>query len=379
MKRMLDCVEPTNRREFLGRATAAAALAAVGPAIAPSQEAPHKVRDVPWLAEVQRPAEPPATPALALTPLLVDDAGGQITSVDAWRERRVRLKSAWLEFLGTLDLRRDRPPQLEVVEQDLVGDVVRKRVRYAIEPDLATEAYLLHPREPKGKCPGSVVLHSTVDHSIRQPAGLEGVPEKHFGLKLAQRGFITISPRNFLWPDNGRIAAQEETKTFQQRHPKAKGMLKMLYDAQVALDILAAQPQVDTERLSCVGHSLGAKEVLYLAALDDRIRATVSSEGGIGTRFSNWDAPWYLGSSIKAPEFKREHHELLAMAAPNPFLLVGGDSADGKASWPFIAAALPVYRLFGEPARLGLLNHGKGHLVPPEVELRILEWLETYG
>jgi len=368
-----------SRRDFLTQSTGAVALAlGLGKTSLAVDETARRSRDVPWLAEVQQPGEPPAAPAPVLSPLLVDNDGRQITSLDAWRKRRSAIAAGWLDFLGPLEVRRGDPPRLEVVEEDVVGSVVRKRVRYAIEPGLNTEAYLLHPRDASGKCPGAVVFHSTVDHSIRQPAGLEGVPEKHFGLKLAQRGFVTFSPRNFLWPDNGRIAAQEETKLFQQRHPKAKGMAKMLFDAQVAVDLLAAQPQVDPNRLCCVGHSLGAKEVLYLAAFDERLRATVSSEGGIGTKFSNWDAAWYLGSSIKNPDFKREHHELLALAAPHPFLLVGGDSADGAASWPFIEAALPVYRLFGEPARLGLLNHRKGHLVPPDVELRILEWLETY-
>jgi len=368
-----------SRRDFLTVATGAAAVAVgFGQTSLLADDVARPPREVPWLAEVQRPADPPAAPAPALSPLLVDAEGRPITSLDAWRKHRAAISARWLEFLGTMEVRRDQPPRLEVIEEDVVESVVRKRVRYTIEPGLTTEGYLLHPREASGMCPGAVVFHSTVDHSIRQPAGLEGVPEKHFGLKLAKRGFVTFSPRNFLWPDNGRIAAQEEAKIFQERHPKAKGMAKMLYDAQVAVDILAAQPQVDGKRLCCVGHSLGAKEVLYLAAFDERIRATISSEGGIGTTFSNWEAPWYLGNSIKRPEFKLEHHELLALAAPHPFLLIGGDSADGAASWPFIAAALPVYRLFGEPARLGLLNHRKGHLVPPEIEPRIYDWLETY-
>ena len=46
-------------------------------------------------------------------------------------------------------------------------------------------------------------------------------------------------------------------------------------DGFVAVDILAAHPEVDVERLGAVGHSLGAKEVLYQAAFDERIKVAV--------------------------------------------------------------------------------------------------------
>jgi hypothetical protein len=57
---------------------------------------------------------------------------------------------------------------------------------------------------------------------------------------------------------------------------------------------------------------------------------------------------------------------------------MGGESADGDRGWPFIAAALPVYELFGKPARLGQYNHRQGHAVPPPAQERIDEWLLTY-
>jgi hypothetical protein len=217
-----------------------------------------------------------------------------------------------------------------------------------------------------------------VKHSIRQPAGVEGKPEKAFGLKLAERGCVTLCPRNFLWPDNHHIDAERQTALFQNRHPNSKGMAKMLLDSQVAVDLLLSLPGVDRNRIGAIGHSLGAKEVLYLAAFDDRIKATVSSEGGIGTEFSNWDAPWYLGPEIKAFASSHEHHELLALTAPRPFLLVGGESADGTQSWPFIEAALPIYRLYGDVPRFGFFNHGQGHAVPFIAEERIYDWFKTY-
>jgi dienelactone hydrolase len=334
-------------------------------------------RDVPWLREVLEPPRTINASPRRLAPLTVDD-GRTITTLAAWERRRGELERAWRDVLGTLEIERGRPPKTEIVEKEHVGDVIRERIQYFVEPDVRTEAYVLRPRQSRGRRPGAIVFHTTTPESIRQPAGLSDVAEKHFGLALARRGFVAFCPRNFLWPETTRMAANEETRRFRERHPGATGMGKMLHDGQVALDILASRPDVDPTRIGCIGHSLGAKEALYLTAFDSRIAATVSSEGGIGLKMSNWDAPWYLGDIVNDPAFAREHHELLALAAPRPFLLVGGDSADGDASWPWIAAALPVYRLYATPPRLGLLNHKRGHAVPPDIEPRLIEWLDTY-
>ena len=69
---------------------------------------------------------------------------------------------------------------------------------------------------------------------------------------------------------------------------------------------------------------------------------------------------------------------MLALVAPRAFLLLGGDGSDGDRSWPFIEAVLPIYKLYGSVARVGLLNHKKGHSVPPEAERAIYEWFGAY-
>jgi len=369
-----------NRREFVESLTGGAMAASVAPRLAAwgGQAVGRRGRDdVPWLREVITP--PASFPPHALPTVLKDTDGREITTLGGWRQRRIEVEQAWRQLLGSLDVARVKPPHVDVIAEDRVDGVLRQHVRYLAEPGVQTEAYVLAPRQPRAKCPGALVLHTTTPESIRQPAGLADVPEKHFGLALARRGFVAFCPRNFLWPETTRMAAADETRRFRQRHPRATGMAKMLFDGQVALDILAARPDVDARRIGCIGHSLGAKEALYLAAFDPRITAVVSSEGGIGTAMSNWDAEWYLGDMIKSPAFAHEHHELLALAAPRPFLLAGGDSADGVRSWPWVAAAQPVYRLYGEQARLGLLVHDGGHAVPADVEPRLLEWIETYA
>lgn len=330
----------------------------------------------PWLPEVQRPPRTLPGSATRPAPPLLDERHQPITTPQAWAARRAAISKRWRAFLGTISQPRARP-SFEVLEEDRT-DVLRQLVRYEAEPGLPVEAYLLQPTAPGPPGPAAVVLHSTADITIRQPAGLDGPSSHHIGLQLARRGYVVVCPRCFLWQYGkpGDIAAAVDW--LRARHPGVRGMAKMLFDAVRAVDLLAGLPRVDPRRIGAIGHSLGAKEVLYLAAFDDRIRAAVSSEGGIGLTYSNWDAPWYLGDEIRRPGFPLDHGQVLALAAPRAFLLVGGDSADGDQSWPYIEAALPVWKLTGAPQAVGLFNHRLGHAFPPIARDRSFEWLDWF-
>jgi dienelactone hydrolase len=258
-------------------------------------------------------------------------------------------------------------------------------VRYEAEAGQFVEGYLLRPAQPAAtRRAGIVALHPTSKESIDEIAGVTGSSERHLGLYLCRKGFVVFCPRCYLLqtPPAYRIDVKQTVDDFRKRHPQTLGMHKMLFDAQRAVDILVSLPDVDPARIGATGHSLGAKETLYLAAFDERIRAAVASEGGIGFNSTNWADPWYLGQGIKSPDFKLNHHQLLALIAPRAFLILGGErgpgAADGDRSWPYVEAALPVYRLYGEPPRLGLLNHHQGHSVPPAALERLTSWLTTY-
>lgn len=388
-------------------------MASLGVAAASTLSAcgPSDGQNVPWLPEVQRPSMEGQAP---LTSPLKRGDGSLVGSLPDWGRRRDELRRSWLDYLGPLPQNPD-PPRLEIITErparhgtgpiQSPPGVIRELVEYEGEPGLRVRGYLVKPARLAGKVPGILVLHATTNHSIRQPAGVQGKCQLAFGLKLAQQGFVTFSPACFLWedvddealapfcqehhpPHQGnphwyhppgtwiRHNREARVHEFPSRHPQSKGMAKMLFDAQRGLDVLEQVEGVDRSRLGTFGHSLGAKEALYLAAFDERIQVTVSSEPGIGVEFSNWDASWYLGPEIG--QFGQDHQELIALAAPRPFLLLGGEGADGVKSAPFIQAALPAYRLYGDPARVGLLNHGHGHSIPPAVELQVHDWFRAY-
>ncbi len=330
-----------------------------------------------WFQDIQQPPSRIPESATRPVPLLFDAEHRPITTVDGWKTRRAEIAARWVTFLREIPAP-GNVPTLTVLEEDRPDGVIRQLVRYEAEPGLPVEAYLLHPARPGRNRPGAVVLHSTVDYTIRQPAGLEGPADKHIGLHLAQRGYVAFCPRNFLWQYGKPGRLNDAVAWLRRRHPDVSGMAKMLYDARRAVDILASRTDVDPHRLGAIGHSLGGKEVLYLAAFDPRIRASVSSEGGIGLSYSNWDAPWYLGEAIKRPGFPLDHGQVLALVAPRAFLLIGGDSADGDQSWPYIEAAIPVWSLNGAPGAVGLLNHRQGHAFPDIAQTRSYEWLDWF-
>jgi hypothetical protein len=331
---------------------------------------------LPWLASAQTPPAKLPEDAATLTPLLLHASGRPSATPGAWRERREELRRLWLEYLGPFpEGRCDLRP--EILSTETVDGVVRELVRLQVEPGCFMEAYLLRPATIERLAPGVVVLHSTVDYTIRQPAGLEGPESHHIGLHLARRGFVAVCPRCFIY-DYGGTKWTDAVATLAQRHPGWRGMGKMAWDASRAADYLVSLPFVDARRLGCIGHSLGAKEALFAAAFDDRFIATVSSEGGIGLGFSNWEAEYYLGKPIREPGFPRENHEVLALVAPRAFLLIGGGSADGARSWPFIEAVLPIYRLLGSPDHVGMVDHGEGHAFPELAQERAYQWLEHF-
>jgi len=316
------------------------------------------------------PTLPPDAPKLA-----------EIAPADVakWRKR-------WTQFVFGGELPTDRTP-LNVREgrRDGTNDIERIHITYDVEPGVTTEAYILRPRNVKGRLPGVVVFHPTSPQTIERSGGLDASVDRNMGLHLAGRGYVAIVPKCFLWGAAGEAPAanagrkfyEDEVVKMQRRHPGWKGMARMIWDGIRAADVLVTRPDVDAARLGCIGHSLGAKEALFAAAFDERIKAAISSDGGIGLTFSNWHDPWYLGPEIRAPGFELENHQVLAMIAPRGFLLAAGKD-DNDRSWPFIAGALPLWKSLNAPNSIGWYRHTAGHNWPPDAQKVGYEFFEKH-
>jgi dienelactone hydrolase len=315
--------------------------------------------------DLQRPPATRPADVPALSPLLAPGA-----TRDDWQRRRAELKSQWTEFLGAFPAEK-APLEPQFLEKEELPTFSRQRLTYNVEAGVRTDAMLLVPKGAQGKLPAIVLFHPTYQNHYKRAVGIEGndEPERQQAVQLVEHGYVVLCPRCFIWDDLPPDAAPKpgtnsyvaNVQRMQQRHPDWKGMTRMTWDGIRALDMIQTLPNVDAERIGIFGHSLGAKEVIYVAAFDERPKCVVSSEGGVGLAMSNWHDVWYLGPEIRKSGFARENHELIALIAPRPFLLLAGNSADSDKSWAFIEAVLPVYQLLGAPQNLAWFNHGLGH------------------
>jgi hypothetical protein len=324
-----------------------------------------------WPALTQKPYAKAKIPDLDLKPLLPRDA-----TRDTWPARRKELADAWQKRLGPfpkkpagLDVRVEATEQCDGYQRQLLSFLSAEGDRIA--------AYLLIPDGiNKGeKRPAVVVFHQTTRDTLREPVGLGSKPALALGVHLVKRGYVVLAPQCYIMKGDGPRA---QAVVVGKQWPGLTGMGKMVFDAMRCVDFLESLPFVDALRIGCIGFSLGAKEVLYALAFEPRYQVGVFNEGGIGLRMSNWTDPWYLTDKMKAHISALEHHQVLALCAPRPLLILGGDSADGDASWPFVHAVLPVYRLLGAEDRIGLINHHGKHSYPQAARRHSYRWLDHW-
>ena len=134
--------------------------------------------------------------------------------------------------------------------------------------------------------------------------------ERRAGIVLCH-GYTGV--RSLYLPDNARVLAEAGyvVLTFDYKGwgdsegPRARlAPYGRVIDAQAALTTLAAQPMVDSERLGLYGTSYGGSTVVWVAAIDPRVKCVVSVVGvGNGRRWMR---------SVRRPD---EYHDLLERSA----------------------------------------------------------------
>jgi len=248
---------------------------------------------------------------------------------------------------------------------------------------IADTSGLSASRSRNPKSPAVLCLHQTTKIGKGEPSGLGGLANLHYALELAERGYVTLAPD---YPNFGEHVFDPYKAGY------ASGTMKAIWDNMRAVDLLQSLPEVDPERIGCIGHSLGGHNTMYTAAFDERIKVMVSSCGFnafgkyYGGNLTGWSGTTYMPriASVygKSPaKMPFDFHEVVAAFAPRPFL-TNSPLRDGNFEvsgvQDVIAAALPVYELLGAKEKLVALYPDAGHDFPPDVRQRAYEWLDRW-
>ena len=237
---------------------------------------------------------------------------GRFTDVAAWKPEARR---KFFELLLYAPERVD--PQPETLERVDAGDFWRERVTFRTTPEIRVPAYVLIPKHAKLPAPGIVALHDHGGFYLWGKEKLIRLPDEHPTLtqfkqqyyggmsiadEMARQGYVVVVIDMFYWGDRRMVldddppASKErppaitaqEVSAFNQRSGQNEQLLGrtlflagltwagvMFWDDIRTVDYLLTRPEVDRERIGCVGLSVGGFRSAHLAALDERIKAAV--------------------------------------------------------------------------------------------------------
>ncbi len=338
------------------------------------------------MGTASRAADPPFYPDKTRL-LVVRDAQGKehpVRSAEEWSKRRAHILANMQRVMGPLpDASHKVPLAVTITETVDCGSHVRKKLTYAVARGERVPAYLLLPKDRKGKRPAILCLHQTVGIGKGEPAGLGGRANLHYAVHLVNRGYVTLAPD---YPSFGDYPYDFARSSFKS------GSMKAIWNNMRAVDLLQALPEVDPERIGCMGHSLGGHNTLFTAAFDTRLKACVSNAGFTSfPRYYNgnlkgWTSARYMPLIASVYESKPEKMpfdfpEVIAALAPRAFLAsapVEDDNFDLTGVKDCIRAAQPVYELFGAKEKLSANYPNCKHDFPPEARKVAYDWLDRW-
>ena len=243
------------------------------------------------------------------------------------------LHETFLRLLGGLPQSKGVPPAT-IIDRIVADDYVIEKLVFESSPGQFVTALLYKPMTITGRLPGII---SPCGHS---PVGKAAASYQTLHINLVKRGFIVLTydpigqgERSQFWD------AEKQESRFNLvcgEHAVLGNPLYLLgtslaryriFDGIRAIDYLASLPEVDAERIGCVGNSGGGTLTAYISALDPRVKAAA-----IGCYITT--LPRRMANRIQAdpdadPEqdvagFVSEgidHAGLLALRVPRPTLL----------------------------------------------------------
>ncbi len=176
-------------------------------------------------------------------------------------------------------------------------------------------------------------------------------PYKAFADELAKRNYVTIAP----------IVSQHEV------YETGRTLMgERLWDCMRCIDYLETMISVDANRIGCGGLSLGGEMAMWLGAMDQRIKATVSC--GFLTKMDQLEHGHCMCWKFPGLRELVDFADIYSLIAPRPLLCQNGLLEPATDFTPELAkAALKeiqvIYYNYSHPENVGLMVHNGAHVV----------------
>lgn len=323
-----------------------------------------------------------------------DDLLEGVETADDWESHRELLRQRYLELIR--DQYKPNRPELDLkVNESVVvdGRYTRKLISYQVEADERAHAYLGIPLALQGPAPGIVALHGTYQYGKKRAAGLIDNPDKAYLDHLCRRGYVVIAPEHFVSGHRTPEEGPYETGAFHKKHPEWTAVGKFTFEHSIAVDVLETLDEVDKNNIGALGHSLGGHGTMFLAAYDERIKASACNCGASFFRHNSgvehWSRNhWYVYFKHIRPKLLEgklppiDFHEIMALIAPRAFLDVSalndGDPLTQRQRVLMLMKVMDVYELLGVPENFAFFVHGRGHSVAHESRELIYGWMDSH-
>lgn len=258
-------------------------------------------------------------------------------------------------------------PERVPIEATVLSRVEPEGASYRLEElslrslaDRTVHCWLAAPKEPVPS--GGAAILGLHGHGGTGEQMVRGEGLYWYGKMAAERGYCVIAP------DIGSHELQHDNWTL---------MGERTWDALVALEYLAQRPEVDAARIGTMGLSLGGEAVMYVAALDERLKVAVSS--GWLTTVANmknghcacWDSPGL--------EEAFDFSDIFACVAPRRLVLEVGRQEAAPGGFPVEIAEQAfgelksAYGVFDCGGSVALDVHDGGHEFVGKVGWKALE------
>jgi len=320
-----------------------------------------------------------------------------IETRESWNDKLARIRETWLDYIGGLPA--PVSVNMEILSETEEQDHRRLYIRYDTVYGDKITAYLLVPGKqcdsPSVAYPAVLALHSTMQigkDGIAVPG--KALENREYGLEMVSRGYVVLAPDALTCGERIYDGFPPfNSSPFYEQHPEWSTVAKNLCDHRQGVDVLCSLEFVDAGRIGAIGHSFGAYNAYFLAGIDKRVKAIVSSCGVSpftgDPHPEHWGIrPWpythlpKFDADLKADRAPFEFHEIMALCAPTPFFVYAGQQDHIFPHWKSIGEViLELAKLYGwlgrEDEFVGLIGSG-GHDFPPHIRLDAYEFLDRW-